>query len=271
MRVTSAAETRNVTALTAYGTDGPQAAYISAPSERADRHASVSTVTVSELAFASSSSGTRFGIAAFAAGKKKPVATPVTPASTTSAVRAVDERQRREHAEAHEIGRDHQPTAREPVDERAEQEADDDDRQEVRDEEGGDPDARFRQIAGSAGRARSRRDRCRSSTPPSPGRGTRTTAIGEGGRDGWCSPRLVMTLPPFSIPTTAVRAVSSRTCAEAFACGEADGCLHGRSATHRRMRHLRLRRGADQSRLVREVLTQPALGFGERRSPLRSA
>ena len=40
----------------------------------------------SEFAFASSSSGTRFGIAALAAGKKKPVATPVTAASTTRPV-----------------------------------------------------------------------------------------------------------------------------------------------------------------------------------------
>ena len=47
-------------------------------------HDSVSTVTTSELALTSSSSGTRFGIAAFAAGRKKPVAMPEIAASTTS-------------------------------------------------------------------------------------------------------------------------------------------------------------------------------------------
>ena len=46
-------------------------------------HESVSTVTTSEFALTSSSSGTRFGIAAFAAGRKKPVAIPDTAASAT--------------------------------------------------------------------------------------------------------------------------------------------------------------------------------------------
>ena len=147
MRATSAAETRNVTAFTAYGTDGPQAASMSAPTTGPIIHASVSTVAVSELALASSSSETRFGMAAFAAGMKNPVATPATAASTMIALGLLDERQRREDAEAHEVGADHQPAAGEPVDERPEQEPDRDDRQEVGDEERRDPHARSGQVA----------------------------------------------------------------------------------------------------------------------------
>ena len=106
-------------------------------------HESVSTVTTSELALTSSSSGTRFGIAAFAAGRKKPVAIPDTAASATRLAHAVDERQGGEDAEAHEVRGDHEPSARESIDERAEQEPDHDDREEVRDEERGDPDPRL--------------------------------------------------------------------------------------------------------------------------------
>ena len=85
MPATSTAETRNVTALTAYGTSGPQAANMSPPTTGPIIHASVSMVWRSEFAFVSSSSGTRFGSPAYAAGRKKPVAMPATPASATIA------------------------------------------------------------------------------------------------------------------------------------------------------------------------------------------
>ena len=85
-RATSAAETRNVTAFTAYGTDGLQTASIAPATTGPIIHASVSAVASREFALTSSSSGTRFGIAAFAAGMKNPVATPATAASATIAV-----------------------------------------------------------------------------------------------------------------------------------------------------------------------------------------
>ena len=53
--------------------------------------------------------------------------------------RVVDERQRREGSRPHQIRDDHQPATREAVDERPERHADDDDRQEVRDQEGREP------------------------------------------------------------------------------------------------------------------------------------
>ena len=71
--------------------------------------------------------------------------------------RAVDERQRGEDAEAEEVGDDHQPPSREPVDERPEQEPDEDDRQEVGDEERGDPDARLGAVV-DVDRERDRRE-----------------------------------------------------------------------------------------------------------------
>ena len=67
---------------------------------------------------------------------------PETPASATIAAGLSTNGKRREHAEADEVGDDHQPAAREPVDERAEQEADHDDREEVGDQQRRDPDAR---------------------------------------------------------------------------------------------------------------------------------
>ena len=184
-----------MTAFTAYGTDGLQTASIAPATTGPIIHASVSTVASSELALTSSSSGTRFGIAAFAAGRKNPVAMPATAASADDRGRALDERQRREHAEADEVGADHEPAPRQPVDERAEQKPDDDDREEVGDEERRDPDARVRHVVDLRRRARSPRGTCRSSTPRSRGRGTRTTETGEGGRDGWCSPPLVTLAP----------------------------------------------------------------------------
>ena len=66
---------------------------------------------------------------------------------------------------------------------------DDDDRQEVRDQESSDPDAGLRQVVDLQRRARRPRDTCRSSTPQWRGRGTRTTASGGEGRDGWSSSR----------------------------------------------------------------------------------
>ena len=143
---TKPAETRNVTALNAYGTDGPHAANMSAPASGPIIIESVSTVTVSELALASSSSGTRFGIAAFAAGKKNPVATPVTAASTIkpSALStngsAANTPKRTMSATIMSQRRESRSTSgpsRKPMS---------DDRQEVRDEESSDPDARSRQV-----------------------------------------------------------------------------------------------------------------------------
>ena len=61
MRATSSAETRNVTAFTAYGTEGLQALTISPPRTGPIIQAAFSTVWSSEFAFVSSSSGTRFG------------------------------------------------------------------------------------------------------------------------------------------------------------------------------------------------------------------
>ena len=104
--------------------------------------ASVSTVWSSELAFVSSSSGTRFGSPANAAGRKKPVATPGDCRERDDDRRAVGERKRGEDSEACEVRADHEPPSREPVDERSEQEPDEDDRKEVGDEEAGDPDRR---------------------------------------------------------------------------------------------------------------------------------
>ena len=79
----SAMDTRKVSALTTYGTSGPHAVYRSAPTTGPIIHASVSMVWSSEFAFVSSSSGTRFGSPAYAAGRKKPVATPEMAASAT--------------------------------------------------------------------------------------------------------------------------------------------------------------------------------------------
>ena len=74
-----------MTAFTAYGTDGLQKTSIAPATTGPTIHASVSAVASNELALTSSSSGTRFGIAAFAAGMKNPVATPATAASATIA------------------------------------------------------------------------------------------------------------------------------------------------------------------------------------------
>ena len=70
-----------MTAFTAYGTEGPHTVSIRPPTTGPIIHASVSTVTTSEFALTSSSSETRFGIAAFAAGMKNPVAMPEIAAS----------------------------------------------------------------------------------------------------------------------------------------------------------------------------------------------
>ena len=58
---TSTAETRNVTALTAYGTEGLHTLTMTPPMTGPTIHAAFSIVWRSELAFVSSSSGTRFG------------------------------------------------------------------------------------------------------------------------------------------------------------------------------------------------------------------
>ena len=147
IRVTSAAETRNVTALTAYGTDGPQAVYSSAPTSGPI----VQREVLDGLDAASWHSraprpARGSGVQRSPPGRRSRSRHPRRRRATTMPSGLSDERQRGEHAEAHEIRADHEPAAREPVDERAEQEADDDDRQEVRDQEGGDPDARSGQI-----------------------------------------------------------------------------------------------------------------------------
>ncbi len=61
MRATNSADTRNVTAFTPYGTEGPHTVSIRPPTTGPIIHASVSIVWSSEFAFVSSSSGTRFG------------------------------------------------------------------------------------------------------------------------------------------------------------------------------------------------------------------
>jgi hypothetical protein len=146
IRATSAAESRKVTAFTAYGTDGPQTAKRKAPATGPTVIASVSTVTVSEFAFASSSSGTRFGIAGIGGREEEARGDSRHRREHDEACRAVDERKCREDAKTSEIGDDHQPAAREPVDERTEQEPDEDDRQEVGDEERRDPLPGLRQL-----------------------------------------------------------------------------------------------------------------------------
>ena len=121
---------------------------------------------------------------------------PETPASTTSPSELSTNGNAANTPKRDEVGGDHEPAAREPVDERAEQEPDDDDREEVRDQERRDPDARLGLVAD----LEDERDRGEIRAEARARRGEeevrRTTATGEGGRDGWCSPRLGVTLPP---------------------------------------------------------------------------
>ena len=140
----SAAETRNVTAFTAYGTELPQKVSMSPPATGPIIQARFSIVCMSEFAFGSSSSGTRFGRPALAAGMKNPVAMPATAARATIAAGLSTNGSAAKTPKRDEVGGDHQPASRQPVDERAEQEPDDDDREEVGDQERSDPDARFR-------------------------------------------------------------------------------------------------------------------------------
>ena len=91
------------------------------------------------MAFGRSSSETRFGIPAYTAGRKKPVAIPDERREDDDRGRALCERQRGEDRDAREIGRDEQAPSREAVDERPEQQPDHDDRKEVRDQERADP------------------------------------------------------------------------------------------------------------------------------------
>ena len=107
--------------------------------DRPDVQAMCSTVVRSEVACSRSSSETRFGIPAQTAGRKKPVAMPLTPASATIAAGSSTNGSASERSRPHEIGDDHQPPPREAVDERAERQPDDDDREEVRDQEGRQP------------------------------------------------------------------------------------------------------------------------------------
>ena len=64
---------------------------------------------------------------------------PATPARTMINLGLLRERQCQEDPAAHEIRRDHQAAAREAIDERTGENADEDHRQEVRDQEGGHP------------------------------------------------------------------------------------------------------------------------------------
>ena len=83
MRETRSAETRNVAAFTQYAVLGPHAAS-SKPAEAGPTvQAMCSTVMRSEVACSRSSSETKFGSAAHTAGRKKPVAIPLTAASAT--------------------------------------------------------------------------------------------------------------------------------------------------------------------------------------------
>ena len=94
------------------------------------------------FAVPSSASETRLGSPASTAGRKKPFPIPATAASSDDHGGRARERQRREHGQAAEVGADHQPLAREPVDERAEQQPDEDRGQDVGDQQLAHPPAR---------------------------------------------------------------------------------------------------------------------------------
>ena len=98
MRATSIAEMRNETALIQYAASGPAAAVRMPPSTGPTAQLRFSTVWRSAFAAGSWSGGTRFGMPAYTAGRKKPVASPATNASATIPARARRERQRAEHA-----------------------------------------------------------------------------------------------------------------------------------------------------------------------------
>ena len=135
IRATSAAERRNVTAFVQYATSTPSMARSSPAKAGPSVHATFSTVVSSDVACSRSSSVTRFGSPAHTAGRKKPVAMPFTAATATMALGSSTNGMSDERRRPHEVRDDHQPLAREPVDERAEREPDQDDREEVGDQE----------------------------------------------------------------------------------------------------------------------------------------
>ena len=91
-------------------------------------------------------SATRFGSPASTAGRKNALPMPGERGEQRRSPPRSRERQRGEDAEPAEVGADHQRLAREPVDERPEQEAEEDGRQDVRDQQRADPPAGVRPV-----------------------------------------------------------------------------------------------------------------------------
>ena len=120
---------------------------------RRSRPSSVPIVIVSCSASAAASSpaagrrpATRFGSPAYAAGPGEPGGDAGDERERDDLPRADGEDEEDERAQADEVGADQQPLAREPVDERAEQQPDRDRRQEVGDQQRADPHARVRAV-----------------------------------------------------------------------------------------------------------------------------
>ena len=82
--MSSAAESKKDAALIQYAVCGPVAATSTPPITGPTAQLAFSAVCSTEFAAARSSSATRFGRPAYAAGRKKPVAIPAIPASTTT-------------------------------------------------------------------------------------------------------------------------------------------------------------------------------------------
>ncbi len=200
-----------MTALTQYARSGPDAATSAPPSERPDRGRRPTRRLEQRVrASASPLSATRFGSPASTAGRKNAVADPG------------DERRARRSrrpscangsatntTSAAEVGADHQPLAREAVDERPEQQPEDDGRQDVRDEQGArptspSPSGRRRRPA-----ARSPRASCRARS-----RAWRGRAAGTGRRRQRAPPRTpepdAVEREPAAVTSPAARARAPR-------------------------------------------------------------
>ena len=92
-----------------------------------------------ELASARSAAVTRFGSPAYEAGRKKPVAKPGGRGEDDDRPGLFVKGRAAKMPSRRQVGDDHDPPAREPVDQRAEQQADGHRRQEVRDEQRAHP------------------------------------------------------------------------------------------------------------------------------------
>lgn len=145
IRETRTAENRKVAALTQYARSTPSEASSRPATAGPTVQAMFSTVIRSEVACSRSSSVTRFGRPAQTAGRKNPVAIPFTAATATIAVGS-STNGRAANVTANEVRRDHQPLAREAVDQRPHGQPDQDDREEVGDQERGEPAARSRLV-----------------------------------------------------------------------------------------------------------------------------